>query len=132
MSLRDEIAAALRPVVGALTGIGATWTARARTSAPTVEPRTYGTAADLVGHQSGLQVMEEQNGDGVWIRRFTCRFRTADNATRYSQGDQMCEPDGLTRWAVMGVASAGVGTVAYDLTRWVPLAMDANRVGGGE
>lgn len=134
MSMFDEMAAVLHLAVSASVSFGTTWTARARTSAPGEEPRTYSTPASLDGHRTPIQeatVYDDRTA--TWSREQRCRFRTSDAATRYRQGDQFCETDGATVWAVMGVASTGVGTIAYDLMRSVPLVSDVGgRAGGGE
>lgn len=130
MTLRDDIATALRRVVAVSTGLGATWQYRKMTSEPDVEPRTYGTATDIEGHQS-THVHQEtfQTERGVWVREERCSFRVSSATTVLVQGDQLADPNGVY-WAVMGVASTGIGTVRYDLSRQVPLLAEGNRGGG--
>lgn len=130
MTMRDEMAAVLRSAVSVTAGFGETWTFRRMTSEPDVEPRTYGSATDIVGHQSARTHSEGYKTDqGVWMRQERCGFRVADNTTELKQGDQLTDPSGVY-WAVMGVASTGVGTRRYDLSRDVPLLAEGNRGGG--
>lgn len=125
MTLRDTITTALREVVSATTGIGETWTYRQLTSAYDAEAKTYGTAANIVGHQSNRTHTEPYRTDlGVWVRSERCGFRVADNTTELKQGDQLTDPNGVY-WNVSGVLSTGVGTRRYDLSREVPLFADA-------
>ena len=130
MTLRDEIATALRSVVSVTAGIGETWTYRQLTSAYDVEPRTYGTATNIEGHQSNRTHSEPfQNQRGIWVRTERCGFRVSDATTELKQGDQLCDT-ASNYWAVMGILSTGVGTRRYDLTRDVPLMADGDRGGG--
>jgi len=130
MTLRDDIATVLRTVVSVTTGIGETWQYRQMTSAYDVEPRTYGTAANIVGHQANRTHSEPFRTEaGLWLRSERCSFRAADNTTELKQGDQLSDPNSVY-WSVVGIASTGVGTFRYDLSREVPLMADAGHNGG--
>lgn len=130
MSLRDVIAAGLRTVVGETTGFGETAEYRRITSGPVAEPRTYGAWTDIEGHFSGVINAEEYRDDhGAWMRTETAGFRCSD-ALRLRQGDQIRMPNDTSDvWAVVGIASSGVGTIRYDLRRQVPLKLGPNRAG---
>lgn len=131
MTLRADIQTQLRTVVGVTAGIGETWQYRRITSAPGVDTRTYGTLTDIVGHQISRSHTESFRDDqGVWMRKEQCSFRVADNATELTQGDQLVDPSGIY-WAVMGIASSGVGTRRYELAREVPLYSEGSSRKGG-
>lgn len=130
MALRDTITTALRDVVSVTAGIGATWQYRQLTSALDAETRTYGSLANIVGHQSNRTHSEPfKNDRGVWVRMERCGFRVSDAATELKQGDQLVDT-ASNYWAVMGILSSGVGTRRYDLSREVPLLADGDRGGG--
>ena len=121
----------LRAVVGVTAGIGETWQYRKLTSAPGVDTRTYGTATDIVGHQSNRVHSEAfEDARGAWVREERCSFRVSDATTELTQGDQLADPSSVY-WAVVGVASTGVGTRRYDLSRNVPLYAEGSSRGGG-
>ncbi len=131
MTLRADIQTQLRTVVSVTAGIGETWQYRVLTSAPGVDTRTYGTATDIVGHQSNRTHSEAfENERGVWMRQERCSFRTSDGATELKQGDQLADPNSVY-WAVTGIASSGVGTRRYELTRDVPLYAEGTSRNGG-
>ena len=131
MTLRSDIQTALRTVVSVTAGIGETWQYRKLTSAPGVDTRTYGTATDIVGHQSGRTHSEKfQDERGAWVREERCSFRVSDATTALTQGDQLADPSSVY-WAVVGIASSGVGTVRYDLSRLVPLYAEGSSRNGG-
>ncbi len=131
MTLRADIQTQLRLVTSVTDGIGETWQYRLLTSAPGVDTRTYGTATNIVGHQSNRTHSEGfQNDQGVWMRQEKCSFRTSDALQELKQGDQLSDPSSIY-WAVVGVASTGVGTRRYELTRDVPLYAEGTSRNGG-
>lgn len=131
MTLRADIQTQLRDVVSVTSGIGETWQYRAVSSAPGVEPRTYGALTDLVGHQSNRSHSEAfQDNRGAWVRQERCGFRVSDATTELTQGDQLVDPNGIY-WAIVGIMSTGVGTRRYDLVRDVPLYGEGTSRGGG-
>ncbi len=89
------------------------------------------TATNIEGHQSNRNHSESfQNDRGVWMRQERCSFRVSDATTELTQGDQLSDP-GSIYWAVVGVASTGVGTRRYDLSRDVPLYAEGSSRNGG-
>lgn len=131
MTLRADIQTQLRTVVGVTAGIGETWQYRKLTSAPGVDTRTYGTATDIAGHQTGRAHSEAfQDGRGAWVREERCSFRVSDATTELTQGDQLVDTASVY-WAVVGIASSGIGTRRYDLSRSVPLYAEGSSRNGG-
>lgn len=132
MTLLDQIRAGTRQVVAAL---GEAWTYKSRSSAPGVEPVTWGAAVPFVALPSGRRVMLEDDG------RTTSRKRVERQRLRCSDlvvipvGAEAIDPTGVV-WSVAGpsgeshIESSGPGTIAYHLQRELTSATGTNRGGG--
>lgn len=128
MTRNDEIRASLRRVVGNYgESLGRTWQYRRMTSSAAAEPRTYSAewvdfvALDTTGSFS--EVFDQDRGEykKAWVQRL--RAADDDPSPWLCLGSQVKDPDGNV-WAVVGVQSSGIGTVAYSLTK------DVGRKGG--
>jgi hypothetical protein len=128
MSIRDDIASQMRLVVGT-SGVGASWQYRKRTSAPTTRPETFGTLTSIAGHQSNrTHENEYDEARNAQKRVEKCTFRCSD-ALALVVGDQLKDPAGLY-WSVQGIRASGIGTVAYECERAVPIKGEPDRGGG--
>lgn len=109
---------------------GQSWYYRRLTSGPAAQARTYGTMTQVTVQISGRNTVEEMDEpSGRWRRIERAKLRTSDALADLHQGDQVIDPNGLA-WAVMGIASSGIGTVAYTIERDLPLVASPNRRGG--
>ncbi len=123
MSIAADIRAALSLVP---TRLGDTWSYRARTSAPGVEPRTYGSWSTAGALFTGASKGEDYGDNGMNFRKERGALRVGESVV-LTDGDQVRGPDGTTVWDVVGIQSQGYGTIRYDVCRDVPLIVQANR-----
>lgn len=130
MGLRADIQTTLREVVGSTDNLGATWQYRALTNGPATQSPTYGSWTDIVGHLSGqMNNLDYDQDSGATTRMERARFRVSDASTILKQGDQLKDTASKV-WAVVGVDSSGIGSVAYAIEYQVPLKAGPDRRGG--
>ncbi len=130
MTIRSDIAAALRKVVSETSGIGASWQYRKRTSGPSARGESFGSLIAVEGHQSGRSSSNEYDEQRQVHKRVErCAFRCSD-AVALVTGDQLKDPAG-NYWAITGIRSSGIGTTNYECERVVPLKAESGDRGGG-
>ncbi len=126
-SVRASIRAILQTVPAYL---GENWFYQRMTTGPADSPRTYGTPTTFAVHITGRTTGEEYDERRqVWLRKERARLRVSDALADLHQGDQVIDPAG-TLYAVRGIESSGVGTIAYTIERDIPLKAGPDRAGG--
>jgi hypothetical protein len=134
MTLREDMRSALQEIPGFL---GESWEFRQMTSGPAVamSARTYGSWTAVTAHVTGRSNLEQYDDNRGDKRVEVGVFRVSDASTVLHQGDQVRDTTTTVNnpnlwWAVMGVKSSGIGTIAYMIQRDIVLKGGPNRNGG--
>jgi hypothetical protein len=100
-----------------------------RTSLPGVTPTYDATYTTIYGLVTGVVTVDEYDDRGKIYRRVSRgRFRVSDNATALFPGDLLRDVDSLI-WDIEPVVSSGPGSIAYGISRIIPMQMTPNRGG---
>jgi hypothetical protein len=130
VTIRDDIASALRSVVSSTVGIGSAWTYYKRTSGPSTRPEVFATGVSFDAHQFGISESQEyDDARGVHKLVIRCGLRCSD-AVVLHHGDRAKDSSGIY-WEIAGIRSSGVGVITYDLSRVVPTKAEPQDRGGG-
>jgi hypothetical protein len=123
--LRTQVRSTLQ---GVPTNIGELVWFQSRSSGPSVQTPVFGGMQAIWAHISERRHVEQYDEHlGAWMRLESAKVRISDASPTFYQGDIMTDPLTFHRWAVVGVASSGVGTIAYALERKVPIKTGPNR-----
>ncbi len=133
MTIRSQMQRAMARVIRVH---GRIWYYRKLTSGSSVDPRLYTAWAAIVAHDTGgtsdESFDEPRSSHSLKIK---ARFRVAESDAVLTNGDQVSDdvegdPLLIKVWAVTGIESSSVGTVAYTIERMLPLRVEPNRQGG--